>query len=162
LPQGRYLQGQGGIYQGRYDIWLSPDGDILVLVQSGTVAGIKIDKTVLYTAKADGRYVISSDKPTGVNAPGLFDNEIFWQMQLDWLLEGHRGRLRKLGGAIRPFPPDSGFASYREMRRRLVDHWIKGGEVAYREPEQATFRSTLKGACLAVFRSFKTPKVHRA
>jgi hypothetical protein len=159
---GRFKHFKGGIYQARYALWESPTRDILAVVIWGTTVKINLDKTILYTPIDGGRFLVTSDKITGVQAPWIFEDELFLGADFDRLVEEHCRRLREAGGPARPFSGPDGLADYRAIRTRLIQSFVDRGEAYYLGPDRDVVRSTLKGAFLAFFRTFKTPKYQRA
>jgi hypothetical protein len=161
-PHGLYVQGKGGIYQARFALWESPSRGILAVVTWGTVARIKVDKTILYTPTDDGRYLVTSDKPTGVQAPWIFEDEIVLNADFDGLVAAHTRRHRESGRPARPFSEPDALADYRGLRTRLIQSYVDRGEAYYVDPDRSAVRSTLKGALMAFARTWRPPKVVRA
>ncbi len=160
-PGGPYKQGKGGIYQGRYVLWQSPGRDVLASVAWGTVGGMPVDKTILYTSLDDGRYLVTSDKPTGVLAPWVFDDEIAFGTDLDGLVDRHRRRLEHSPWRALRSPGADPLDEYRAMRTRLAEASIEAGEAYYLDPGRTAIRSNLKGALLGAVRSLRAPNVWR-
>ena len=76
VPSGLFAHAKGGTYRTHAVIWVSPTRETLAYVGWGTIASLNADKTILYSALDDGRFLVTSAKPTGAETPGLYENVV--------------------------------------------------------------------------------------
>jgi hypothetical protein len=115
----------------------------------------------LYSRLDDGSYLVTSDKPTGAEAPGYYDNEIVMGADFDRLLARHEARLEETGRVTIPFRGDDALANYEAIIAGRLESLVGSGEAYYIDPERTTIRSTLKGALLNYLRTLTPKKVTR-
>src|SRR5262249_43996072 len=60
---GRFHNIQGKIYKLSYEFWLARDRMVLVMVGNGTLAGISLRATWMFTRKRDGHCLVTIDDP---------------------------------------------------------------------------------------------------
>ena len=75
---GLFKHSGGGIYK-TYDVLMvSPSRAILAVVRWGTTGAIRNEACVLYSVLEDGRYLVTSARPTGARAPGFTTMSCSW------------------------------------------------------------------------------------
>jgi hypothetical protein len=152
-PAGYFMHGKGGIYRIRYDFWRSEGGDVLALVGSGTLAGIPVLNTWLYSNTTDGRCLITLGKQDAseIDLGGLAVESLLVGADFERLLDWHRARIA--GQPIAPFSEDSPLDDHLDYRRRRTDRLVERGDAFYIDPTRTTWRYTLKGALMLSFRA---------
>jgi hypothetical protein len=100
---GLHVPVKGRIYQTRTALWVSPTRQILAVVGWGKSAAITEEKTILYTALDDGRFLVTSDKPTGAETPGLYENLYVLGADFDSLVRRHEARIYQSGRGVHLF-----------------------------------------------------------
>jgi hypothetical protein len=139
--QGLYGTTRGGIYADYVSLWLSPDAESLVTIGGGTVGGLTVRKTVLYSRVADERYILTTDETIPCDYSGVLDTKILLNANLGELLCAHRNRL---AGRASPFTPERAleeFECIHETRARRLEQLGCAKFTA----DRASWRYTLKG-----------------
>ena len=137
---------KGGIYKTRNALMVSRSGQILAVIRWGTTAAIRNEVTLLYSALEDGRYLLTSDRPTGTRTPGFYDDAVLWLADFDQLLRRHEERLFAINQPIGQFAPEAPLEAYMDILERRARLLVDRGEAYWVDPEQSAFRFTLKGA----------------
>jgi hypothetical protein len=150
--RGVHYDRRRGIYKLRYDFWLSPDQQVLAMVGGGTLAGIPLTGTSLYTRLDDGRCLVTIDEPKSQDSDpsGLTLQKVATHVDLEELLKQHRQRLTESGDAAVPYSDQHPLQDHRAYRTRRVELLIERGLARFLSEEQNAWRYTLKGACTAV------------
>jgi hypothetical protein len=152
----------GGIYQTYSVLTVSPSGHVLAVVHWGRTASIRNEKTVLYSQLEDGRYLITSDRPTGARTPGLYDDLVFLGADFEKLLTRHESRLRSSGQRIRHLSPENPLAELEAILEHRARFLVERGDAYWVDPEHTAFRSTLKGALKAYAQTLSLRHVDRS
>src|SRR5437660_380537 len=58
---GVWRDGRGRVYSVRYEFWLPPERDALVMIAGGRMKTTHIDATCVFTRLGDGRYLVTID-----------------------------------------------------------------------------------------------------
>jgi len=132
------------------------------VVRWGTTASIRNELTSLYSALDDGRYLITSDRPTGSRAPGLYDDLVYLGASFAQLVCRHEARLLASGKGVRHLSAENTLAEYEAILARRARFLIERGEACWVDPEQTTFRSTFRGALKLYFLTFSTGHVDQS
>ena len=122
------------------------------MVGGGTLAGIAVSGTSLYTRLDDGRCLVTIDEPKSQDSDpsGLTLQKVVTHADLDELISQHRGRLRDSVSLGLPYSGRAALEEHREFRTRRVDFLINAGLARYVDLERNGWKHTLKGAWTAV------------
>jgi hypothetical protein len=159
---GLFKHASGGIYKTYNVLTVSPSRQILALIRWGTTAKIRNELTSLYSLLDDGRYLITSDRPTGSRTPGFNDDHVFLGADFDQLVGRHEHRLRASGQDIGHLSPENLLAEYEAILERRARFLVENGDAYWAEPDQTAFRSTLKGALKTYALTFSTKHVDQS
>jgi hypothetical protein len=157
-----YKHGKGGIYKTYNVLTVSPSRQSLAVIKWGTTASIRNEGTSLYSALDDGRYLITSDRPTGSRAPGLYDDLVLWGATFAQLLGRHEERMRASGKKVKELSAEKPLAEYESILERRARLLVERGEACWVDPAQTAFRSTIKGALKLYAQTFSTKHVDRS
>jgi hypothetical protein len=149
---GVYYDRRRGIYKLRFDFWLSPDRLVLAMVGGGTLAGIPLAGTCLFTRLDDGRCLMTIDEPKSQDSDpsGLTIQKIVTHADLDELIAQHRRRLTESESQGSPYSARAALEEHRAFRTRRADVLIDAGLARYLDEERNAWRYTLKGAWTAI------------
>jgi hypothetical protein len=156
----RYFKGK--IYRTYNVLMVSPSRETLAVVRWGTTASIRNEVTSLYSALNDGRYLVTSDRPTGSRAPGLYDDHVFLRAAFAQLVDRHEARLRAAGDNIRHFTAENPLDEYEAILDRRALFLVEAGDAYWLDSERTAFRSTLKGALKLYLQTFSTKHVDQS
>ena len=143
-----YYDRRRGIYKLRTDFWLSPDRLVLATVGGGTLAGIAVAGTCLYTRLDDGHCLLTIDEPKSQDSDlsGLTVQKIVTHVDLDELIAQHHARLTESESPGLPYSARTPLDDHRAFRMRRADVVIDSGLGRYVDAERNGWRFTLKGA----------------
>jgi hypothetical protein len=152
---GRFFNGQGKLYKLSYDFWLAPDRMVLVLVGGGTLAGIPLQATWLFTRLLDGRCLVTLDEPKGQDSDpaGLTDQKILANADFAELMALHRRRIAEADPAAIPYSAADPLADHRAFRRSRAALLVEQGWAKFLDLEENWWKYTAKGALLAALRT---------
>jgi hypothetical protein len=141
-----------GLYKLRYDFWLSPDRLVLALVGGGTLAGIPVAGSSLFTRLADGHCLLTIDEPKSQDSDpsGLTLQKIVTHADLEELIAQHRGRFTESESSGSPYSARTPLDDHRAFRTRRADVLIDAGLGRYVDEERNGWKYTLRGAWTAV------------
>jgi hypothetical protein len=150
--QDVYYDRRRGIYKLRFDFWLSPDRFVLAMVGGGTLAGIPLSGTCLFTRLADGHCLLTIDEPKSQDSDpsGLTIQKIVTHADLSELIAQHRERVSESESPGLPYSARAALEEHRAFRTRRVDVLIDSGLARYVDAERNAWKYTLKGAWTAV------------
>jgi len=150
--RGVHYDRRRGIYQLRYDFWLSPDRLVLAMVGGGTLAGIPLTGTSLYSRRDDGRCLVTIDEPKSQDSDpsGLTLQMVVTHADLDELLRQHQQRLAESGQSTVPYSTQAPLDDHRAFRTRRVEMLMDRGLARFLDMERNAWRYTPKGAWTAV------------
>jgi hypothetical protein len=154
-PHGHFFDGKGKIYKLRYDFWLAPDRMVLAMVGGGTLAGIPLQATWLYTRLEDGRCLVTIDDPkAGDSDPtGQTLQEVLANADFTELMGRHRQRIEESDSPPLLYSEADPLADHRAFREARAAVLVDQGWAAYLDPQDNWYKYTVKGACLAAFRA---------
>ena len=147
------------------DLWcalVSPSREILSVFRWGTTAGIRNRATVLYTELENGRYLVTSDRPTGSRTPGLYDEILCMDADFEQLFGRHEVRIRASGQHTKPFSAENPLASFEAIHQAPARFLVASGDAYWVDAEQTEFRSTVKGALKMYAQTLSTKHVDRS
>jgi hypothetical protein len=153
-PEGVFRDGKGRLYRVRYELWSAPQRDVLLLVGGGTVAGIPVDGSWLFTRLGDGRCIASIDTEAGRehDLTGLIHETVYPRTTLDALLDRHRQAVAAC--AVPPVPYSDPVSDHRDLLRRRVHALVSSGHATFRGGADQVWRYTAKGALAATLGSY--------
>lgn len=151
---GSFNHGKGGIYRVRYDFWRSMEGNILALVGGGTLAGIPVLNTWLFTRLSDGRCLITlgDQKASEIDLGALSVEALVAGGDFEELLDWHRRRIAASPESVVPYSEIDPLGDHFDFRRRRTDRLEERGYAGYLDPERTVWRYTFKGALAFAFR----------
>jgi hypothetical protein len=90
---------KGPKYRIDYPMLVSPERDIFVVIGAGSLVGMKLEGTWLYTPTADGRCLYSTDNQAGIqlDVTHHWRNQLVPQASFADLLRRHRDWVREMG-----------------------------------------------------------------
>jgi hypothetical protein len=153
---------KGGIYRTYNVLMVSPSRETLAVVRWGTTASIRDQVTSLYSALNDGGYLVTSDRPTGSRAPGLYDDHVFLRATFTQLVNRHEARLRASGKNVRSFIAENPLEDFEAILERRARFLVESGDAYWMDSEQTAYRSTLKGAIKLYLQTFSTEHVDQS
>lgn len=153
-PVGVFKDGDGRLYRIRYDFWRSKKGNVLALVGGGTLAGLPVRNTWLFTRLVDGRCLVtlSDQKASEIDLAGIAVEALIDGADFAKLLDWHRARLVASPVPAAPYSETDPLANHLEFRTRRIDRLAELGLAYYLEPGQTAWRYTLRGALSLSFR----------
>jgi hypothetical protein len=91
-PLGVFRDGKGKLYRIRYELWSAPEADVLLLIGGGTVAGMPVDGSWLFTRLANGQCIVSIDNEAGRehDLTGMIHETLYPRTTLAALVASHR------------------------------------------------------------------------
>jgi hypothetical protein len=137
---------KGGTYKTYSALMVSPTEQILSVVRWGTLAKMRTDATLLYSALDDGTYLITSDRITGVRSPGIFHDLVYLDADFSRLVERHEERMLASGRNVKILSGSDPLAELEAIYADRARFLIEQGDAYWADPEQTAFRSTFKGA----------------
>ncbi len=158
VSQGLLRHAKGGTYRTHAVLLVPPGRQTLAVVTWGTVASINAEKVVLYSALDDGKFLVTSAKPTGADTPGLYENRVVLGADFGRLAGRHEERLRDCGRGALPFRSGDALTDYNAILERRARFLVGQGDALFTGPDQAAIRSTLKGALKAYLATLRVGK----
>ena len=154
LYVGTFAGGKGKLYRMRYDFLLSPTGDTLVLIGTGTIASLTVRATRLFTLLTDGGYVITVDKPTEAepDLAGLADTALAAEVGFFVLLTTHRARVALKSSQVKTFSMINPLADLRTCLENRTQRMKTLGYASFLDSTNTWWRYTIEGALILAFR----------
>ncbi len=153
---------KGGIYKTHNALLVSSTRQVLAVIRWGTTGSIRNEATVLYSALDDGRYLVTSDRPTGSRTPGFYDDHVFLSAGFEQLVRRHEERMQASGKKIKRLSVENPLQEYEAILGGRARFLIERGEAKWADAEQTEFRSTLKGALKTYAMTFSTKHVDQS
>lgn len=152
---GVFRDGKGRIYQVRYDFLLSRERDVLALIGSGTIAGIRLNNTWLFTRLADGRCLRTVDTQPGseIDLAGLADEALIAGVDFEELTVRHRNRAAVSFASPIAYSDDDPLRDHREFCVRRANALEELGYVRFLDSQRTTWRYRARGALLWTLRA---------
>jgi len=147
---------KGSMYRIRYEFWLPPEHDSLLLIGGGSLAGMAVDGNWLFTRLSNGRCLVSVDDLRGseYDLTGLSDEAIHPGVSLRELLDRHRARIAAAEAPPLPYGDRDPTSEHRAFLTHRVQSLVQRGFAAWLDPSQSAWRYTAKGALLGTIRSY--------
>ena len=139
---------KGPRYQVSYALLASPERDCFVIIGVGTIMGIVLRGTWIYTRAVDGRVFYSTDNQSCVE----IDVSRRWRSQLvrantfPGLLQRHRDLLRDRGVTVQPFSAGREAEDFRSVREDRYRSMSRQGLIAFTDVSATHWRYTFWGA----------------
>jgi hypothetical protein len=137
---------KGGTYKTYSALMVSPTEQTLAVVRWGTLAKMRVDATLLYSALDDGTYLITSDRITGMRSPGIFNDLVYLDADFSQLVERHEERMLASGRKVKILAGSDPLAELEAIHADRARFLIEHGNAYWADPEETAFRSTFKGA----------------
>lgn len=154
LRLGVFRDGKGRIYKIRYELWCAPHGEALLLMGGGSVGGIPLDGSWVFTRLVNGRCILSIDNEAGRehDPTGLIEETVYPKRSLDALLAWHREAVARAATPALPYA--DAVAEHRDLLNRRIRALVDGGHAAFSGAGQERWRYTAKGAVVATFSGY--------
>jgi hypothetical protein len=153
---------KGGIYKTQWVLMVSPSRQILAVVRFGTTASIRNEATMLCSALEDGRYIRTSDRPTGDRVPELIDDILLMDADFDQLCHRQEERLHASGQNIRKLSSEDPLTECHAILEHRARFLVAKGDAYWVNSEQTEFRSSLIGALNLYAQTLSTSHVDRS
>jgi hypothetical protein len=152
-PCGVFRDGKGAMYKIRYDLWLTQERDALLLVGGGTMAGIPVDGSWLFSRLSNGRCLATLDNEAGseYDLAGLIQEAVHPRASLEKLLYAHRSAVAVAEAPALPYSDPAG--EHRELLTRRIRHLVNKGYAVLSETGE-WWRYSPKGAVVATLASY--------
>ena len=134
-------------------LWLSPDGQTLLSVGGGKLAGINYRKTLLLS-RLGGKVLVTMDEFGSTDLSGTREIEALLNADLAELNTRHLQRLALSKEAPSPFSMGNLLQQYEEMNRLQVDKLIHLGLAKYLDAQDGIWRYSPKGAWVYAVRGY--------
>jgi hypothetical protein len=153
-PLGAFRDGKGRMYRIRYELWIAPGRDALLLVGGGSLAGIPVDGSWLFTRLGNGRCLATLDDEKGseYDLAGLTQEAVHSGVPLAALLDAHRQRVASAEAPGLPYA--DAVADHREMLSRRIHSLVQRGYATFCGEAGEGWRYTANGALVVTFRSY--------
>jgi hypothetical protein len=147
-PLGVFRDGKGPIYRIRYDFWLAPERDVLVLIGGGTLMSFQVRAIWLMTRLADGRCLVTLNSQTAseFDLAHMMLEAVLGGADFGTLLMHHRGRVDDAPVPAVPYTSDDPLGDHLAFRARRIDRLEELGLARFLDWEQTAWRYTIKGA----------------
>jgi hypothetical protein len=140
--------------KGLHSLWMSPDGQMLLAIVSGSILGASLKKAVLRSRLSDGRILETSDNPTLEDMSGVITRAILLNAGLSELKQFHEKRLANSGTTVLPFPDGAGLSEYEKMDLERGSRLVEMRKARWADEQGASIRLTFQGAWDAVITGF--------
>lgn len=141
-----FVQNIGGPYKGTATMWRSPDASTILIVSGGTVAGVRLKKTILLSKVVGGPVLFTRDETGTLDLSGFFEHEFLLNADLGELWELHQRRIKERGGRVERFRGASPLADYEALEQQRVDILVEQGLAYYVSGGQRQWRYSIRGA----------------
>ncbi len=139
---------KGPRYRVTYALLTSPERDCFVIIGVGTILGMALRGTWIYTRAKDGRVFYTTDNQSCVE----IDVARRWRSQLvrvatfPELLQRHRELLRDRGVTAEPFTPGREAEEFRSIREDRYQAMFRRGLISFTDSSATHWRYTYWGA----------------
>jgi hypothetical protein len=139
---------KGSLYKTCYGLLLSPERETLAMVGIGSILGIPLEGTWLYSAAANGRVVYSTDNESCVeiDLSGLWKSQLIRAHSLQALFQRHKELLLTNGFVPRPFSADHALDEFKAIREERFQAMARAGLISFLDDSCTRWRYTLFGA----------------
>jgi len=153
---GTFGDGKGPLYRLTYSMMFSRERGVLAIVGSGTLAGIPLEGTWLYSPLPSGRMLATIDNPgaTAGDVSGTLVESLFAAITFGLLLEHHEEQRAKWNASGMLFSATDPLAQLREHRASAASLLEHRGLLRFLTPERNAWRYTLVGATVVTARTY--------
>ena len=141
--------------KGLMSLFFSQDRSILVSVSSGSTAGAKLKKTVLWTRLGSGRVLESTDNPGIQDLSGVIERAVLLNAGVGELLSFHVQRILQSNATALAFNPNAALQEYERTYLDRGARWVLQGLAYWVDPQQTSIRMTFRGALEQLKQLFK-------
>lgn len=127
-------------------LMLSDDGRILAVIGEGTIAGMKVKKTLLFSTFVDGSVLITVDEAGTSEMDPRTTRQIFMNADFEELLAKHREALGRLGAGVATFASHASWKDLDDLNRKRVDRIVGAGLARYVDARREEYRFTVWAA----------------
>jgi hypothetical protein len=127
-------------------VWYSPARETAVLTGSGTLSGLPIRQTWLFTPLADGRLLVTTDQNDEGDHSGLLLYRRKLNSGFPGLLNLHQSRIDSHLQEVRSFAEPTPAEALLALYRRRTDHLISRGRAHWIDPDELYWRYNVFGA----------------
>jgi len=154
--------GRHGTHKNVYaSLWLSPGSEVMALVGTGKLGGMRFRKTMLFSRLADGSHVVTVDEFGPAELSGIWACETLMNADLYELFDFHWQRLVDAGVEVVPFAGEDLWQEYAEMEAQRTRRLVDLGHARYVGPEQASWRYTFGGSVRVVWQQYLSTRAAR-
>ena len=155
-PIAALCAAKGGVYRIRYELWLSGDGETLLLIGGGRLAAIPVNGSWLFTRLSNGRCVVTLDEEKGSepDLTGLVDEDVRQGASLEALLTEHGRRVAAARVPPLPYSERDALAEHRDFMKGRIEVLVTTGYARYADPMQSAWTYTPRGALLSTWRGY--------
>jgi hypothetical protein len=144
---GTYAHAKGGTYRLWSSLWMAPDRRVLANVSGGTILNMPHKKTFLYSRRADGKYLVTTDEFHSGDTSGVQEIESVLNATFEELLSEHLRRVHALGSqGIPPFEQATAVEAWRHVELDVVLPTVERGLGRWVNPDRTVWVYSLKGA----------------
>jgi len=138
---------KGEMYKLSYALLASQDHYFVVIVGVGSMAGMQLQSTWIYSRAADKKLYYTVDHQNGVeiDISGNVRCQLASMRAFTAQLDRHIDWLRSTNIEIQPFDPGNEIECFRELRSARFDDMLKRGLIRF-DSTQTWWRYTLLGA----------------
>jgi hypothetical protein len=155
-PLGAYRDAQGKKCPVRYDMFLSPDREVMAIVGGGKVGALTLRSTCLISRLADGHALLSTDSLlVQSDLSGMVVAETLTDAGFDELLAFQREWLAGSASSAVPLSDDILAGEHLEFRRQVVDLLVDRGLARYRDDEHLRWSYSVKGVLISLGRAYR-------
>ncbi|GMV90559.1 MAG: hypothetical protein AMXMBFR82_03370 [Candidatus Hydrogenedentota bacterium] len=139
---------KGEKYKLTYGLLVSPERDCFVIVGVGTIMGISMRGTWIYSVDRDGRAIYTTDNQSAieVDVTRLWKSRLVRAKSFTDLLQRHREMLRFSGFDAYRFTPGQEIAEFHRARQAHYEYLAKRGLIAYTDDTATCWQYTMWGA----------------
>lgn len=154
-PLGEFFDGKGKIYRLRYEFWLAHDQMVVANIGSGTLAGIPLQTTWLFTRLGNGHCLVTLDEPKGVDSDttGMTEQVVLANADFPELLAHHRRRIDAADPPAVPYSASDPLADHLAFRAARAERLVDQGLAKYLDEEHRWYKYTVRGAFVAAVRT---------
>jgi hypothetical protein len=138
---------KGPRYKASYGLLMSPERDCFVIVGIGTIAGMTLRGTWIYTPATDGTVFYTTDNQSCIS----IDVMRRWRSQLvrtntfSELLSSHRDLLRQRGVTVLPFSAGREIDQFKSIREEHFQDMSRKGLIVFTDGLATRWHYTLWG-----------------
>ncbi len=145
---GLFRDAKGPLYKVLYEFWYSKDRSVLLILGAGSVAGVQLEGSWLYSPLPDGRMIATIDNlaASAGDESGLLTETFLATSSFEQLLAHHERRRDAAGGRGLAFGGTDPIAALRDFRLRVASNLERRGKLQFVSADRQAWRYTWAGA----------------